>query len=912
MAILVSTVGRDSEIASINAFLDAPRPGLGSVVIEGEAGVGKTTLWQEAVDAAQARGYRVLACRPAEAETGIAFSGLIDLLGPVADQAVLHLPGPQRDALDTALLRGSAEVAVEPGAVAVAVCGALSIVASAGPLALAIDDLQWLDGPTGRALRFALRRLDVEPIVMLVTQRSGSRPYWLLDHERTQRLRVGPLSLGATYQLIRARLGVALPRPVLARVHQTSGGNPLFALELARALAERDPEAGHVGHLPVPERLGDLLDERLGRLSARTRRLLLIAAALGPTAVPRLRAVGGASTDADLEAAERAGILDSRTGAVRFTHPLFAAITYDRATSAERRAIHNLIAAGLADPAERARHLALSACEPDTEIAAALDDAAISAARRGATDAAAGLAEQALALTPAAERTAALHRAMTAGSFALASGDRSRARNLFERAVADAPSGSARAEALLRMAEVCDPLGSGLSVCDQALAEAGTDAALRSHLHRTRGSIAYFLGDVPAAEQHARLAVELAEGSGDSAALGAALAELGHWTYCGGGGVRRDLFERAIALDDSAGALSPRSHLAKVLMDSDGLDEARDALQRLLTTAMESGDLDAASAHLFHLAELELWAGNWRAAIEHAEESLQLRQHIEQPSAPLYVTAMAHACQGLFDEARRQAAAGRDEAERADDVVFRMQNLHVLGFVELTLGKREEALVHLGQATELLRPRWSNEFGDCHFVPDTIEALVGVGDLGQADELTSWMEDVGRRTGRSWTLASAARSRALVSAARNDLPTACAAIDDALGAHERLAMPFDLARTLLLHGILRRRMKRRAAAQESLEQSLAIFDRLGSPPWAAKAHSEIARLGVRTEAQTGLTPVEQRIAALVAEGRTNREIAVELSLSPKTVEANLSRTYRKLGIKSRAGLVARLAELARP
>jgi len=345
-------------------------------------------------------------------------------------------------------------------------------------------------------------------------------------------------------------------------------------------------------------------------------------------------------------------------------------------------------------------------------------------------------------------------------------------------------------------------------------------------------------------------------------------------------------------------------------MDNDRFDEARRLLQRLLATAMECGDLHAASTHLFHLAELELWAANWDVAVEHAEESLQLRQHTEQPSAPLYVKAMAQACLGLVDDARHQAEAARDEAERADDVVFRMQNLHVLGFVELTLGNPEAALVYLGQATELLRPRWSNEFGDCHFVPDTIEALASAGDLVRADELTSWMEDVGRKTDRAWTLASAARSRALVSAGRNDLPSACAAIEDALVAHDRLAMPFDLARTLLLQGVLHRRTKRRAAARESFEHSLAIFDRLGSPLWTAKARAEIARLGVRTEAQTELTPVEERIAALVADGRTNREIAAALSLSQKTVEANLSRMYHKLGIKSRAGLVARLAERA--
>jgi DNA-binding CsgD family transcriptional regulator len=904
-----STVGRDSELASISAFLDEPRTGLASLLIEGDVGIGKTALWHESVRAARARSYRVLACRPAEAETGIPFAGLLDLLGSVADEMTAELPEPQRIALDKALLRGSAEAAVEQGAVAVAVTGTLRALARAGALALAVDDLQWLDLPTRRALEFALRRLDTEPIVVIVTQRIGSSPHWFLDHHATVRLRVTPLSLGAIYQLVHAKLGVALARPMLVRVHETSGGNPFFALELGRALIERGGPVEVGGHLPISERLSDLLRERVERLNLRTRRLLLIAAAMGTSTVQDLRGAAGSHADKDIELAEKAGILDSRDGLVRFTHPLMAAAVYDHASGAERRAIHRVIADKLPEPEERARHLALGASGPDEEVAAALDEAAGNAARRGATDAAARLAEQALALSPAGERTRIFGRAMSAATLALAAGDRPRARSLFECAVADASQGRDRAVALLGLAEVSDPLGHGLALCDRALDEACTDTSLSSRIHRTRGAIAYFLGDVPAAERHAQLGVELAKRSDDPKAFGMALAELGHWTYCGGGGVRRDLFDQAIALDASPGALSPRSHLAKVLMDNDGLDEARDLLVRLLSESMEHGDLHAASTHLFHLAELELWAANWVLAIGYADESLQLRQHIEQPSAPLYVKAMAQACLGLLDGARRQAEAGREEAERAEDVVFSMQNLHVLGFIELTLGNHEAAHAHLGQATDLLRPRWNKEFGDCHLVPDTIEALAAMGNLVRADDLTAWMEEVGRRTGRAWTLATGARSRALLQAARNDLEGADAALQNGLRAHKRLTMPFELGRTLLARGVLRRRMKQRAAARETLEESLDIFERLGSPLWAERSRAEIARIGVRTEAQTQLTPIEQRIAALVAGGHTNREIAAALFLSPKTVEANLSRTYRKLGIRSRAGLAARLADL---
>ena len=525
---------------------------------------------------------------------------------------------------------------------------------------------------------------------------------------------------------------------------------------------------------------------------------------------------------------------------------------------------------------------------------------------------AATFAQRALEFTPPGDHDAAFRRATAAGEHTLAAGDRSRARSLFERAVVDATPGPGRAEALRWLAELSTPLGHGLALCDRALLDAGSDAAVASRIHRTRGSIAYFLGDVPAAEHHASLGVELAQRSGNDEVLGMAIAELAHWTYCGGGGVRRDLFERAIALDGSPGASSPRSHVAKVVMDNDGHDEARELLTLLLDESMEAGDLNSASTHLFHLAELDLWAGDWPGAIGHAEGSLQLRQHLDQPRAPLYVEAMARACLGDVDQARSLAGAGLMEARRAEDVVFCMQNLHVLGFVELSLGNHEAAQAHLGEATDLMQTRWNREFGDCHMVPDEIEALVALGDLARAEDLAAWMDEVARATQRAWTVATGARSRALVQAARNDLDGADKTLERALVAHERLPMPLELGRTLLTRGIVQRRMKRRALARETLERALALFEERDATLWAERARSEIARIGVRSAAQVELTPVEQRIAALVAQGCTNGDIAAALSLSRKTVEANLSRSYRKLGVRSRAELVAKLFEPRQP
>ena len=906
MASTQSTVGRDSELASIGAFLDMAGGQVTALLIEGEAGIGKSWLWHETVRAAEERGYRVLACRPTESEAGMAFAGLIDLFDSWVDETPTDLPEPQRQALDAALMRSSSEATVGQGAVAVAVLSVLRKLARARPTMVAIDDPQWLDAPTRQALGFALRRLDAEPIAVVLTRRMD----WLADTFLKQlpvtRLAVPPLSLGATYQLVRARLGVTLARPALVRVHETSAGNPFFSLELARAWIERG-SVTDVGHLPVPESLGDVLRRRLEGLPPPTRRVLLLTAAMAAPSMQELRQATGRPVEHDVARAEANGVVDSSDGTVRFIHPLMAATVYDAATATERRMLHRELADVVQDPEERARHLALTSPEPDEALAVALDDASARVARRGATDVAATFSQQALEFTPQSDHNATFRRATSAGVHALAAGDRSRARALFERAVADAPSGPGRAEALRWLAELSTPLGHGLALCDRALLDAGTDAAVASRIHRTRGAIAYFLGDVPAAEHHAGLGVELAERSGDDQSLGMAIAELAHWTFCGGGGVRRDLFERAIALDGSAGASSPRSHLAKVVMDNDGHDEAREILTLLLDATMEVGDLYSASTHRFHLAELALWAGDWLGAIEHAEESLQLRQHLDQPGAPLYVEAMAHACLGDVDEARSLAEAGLVQAQRADDVVFRMQNLHVLGFVELSLGNSEAAQAHLREATDLMRPRWNREFGDCHMVPDEIETLVALGDLTRADDLAAWMDEVARATQRAWTVATGARSRALIQAARNDLDGADATLERALEAHERLPMPLELGRTLLIRGIVQRRMKRRALARETLERALALFEGHGAILWTERVRSEIARIGVRSAAQVDLTPVEQRIAALVAQGCTNGEIAATLSLSRKTVEANLSRSYRKLGVRSRAELVARLS-----
>jgi DNA-binding CsgD family transcriptional regulator len=902
-------VGRDAELDVIEQFLDDIPAGPTHLLIVGEPGIGKTTLVDAAVHGALRRHYRVMTTRPTEAETAFSFAGLIDLMEPFADDVLPTLPPPQRLALEVALLRREAPRPVEPGAISVAMVSAVRALAATSPVMIAVDDVDRLDHPTARVLGFALRRTGTQPVGIAVTCRPGSG--WLdtfdraVGSERVRTLDVGPLALGALYRLIRARLGVPLARPLLVRIHEASAGNPLFALELARASLKGGAPPSPGLPLSVPAELNRLLRARLRRLPPRTRDVLLAAAAVSSPTIERLQRAsdvpGGGDAVGALERAERAGVIRIDLGVVRFTHPLLAAALYSDATPSEQRSIHRRIAATSDDAEERARHLALATTAPDESVAEALDEGAARAMARGASGVAAQLAEQALALTPG--RSSAVHRrSLVAGGFAASAGDLVRGRELLERAVSSAGPGRDRAEALLQLAEVTAPLRAGIAICDRALAEPGDDPTLRSHIHRTRAYISYHLGDVPEAEDHARIAVQLAEAAGDPTVLSKALAELAHWTFCGGGGIRRDLFERAVGLDGSAGAFSPRSHLATVIVDAGQLAESKPLLEALVAEAMELGDLRAAALHLFHLAENEMWAGNWAAAIEYTDESLMMRQHTDQPSAPLYVKAMSLASLGRLEAARREAEAGRAEAERTEDVVFLMQHLHVLGFLDLSLGDYAAAHAHLGRATDLLRPRWNKEFGDCRFVPDEIEALIALGDLERGGDLVAWMEEVGRRTSRPWTLATGARCRALLNAAGGDLAAAGRAVAASLEAHEHLPMPFELARTLLVKGNLERRAKRWASGRSSLGKALAIFEALGAQIWAGRTRAEIARLGVRGEAQRDLTPVEMRIAHLVADGHTNREIADLLFLSPKTIEANLSRVYRKLDLRSRTDL----------
>jgi len=382
--VTVEIIGRDEELDSMSAFLDRPAEGPAAFVLEGEAGIGKSTLWRAGVEAARARGLRVLVSRPAEAERGLTHAGLGDLFENVLESVLPPLPAPRRHALEVALLVEEDPHGFDPRTLGVAVRSALEVLAAEGLVVLAIDDVQWLDPSSASALAFALRRLDERSILLLLARRLGesaetSDLEQAIRADRVERLRVGPLSLGAIHQLLQAHLALTLARPTLLRVHEMSGGNPFYALELARALgADVDPTQP----LPVPETLEGLVRARLDELPPATRESLLLAAAVGRPSAELFATLD--VTEHVLDPALAARVIERTDGTIRFTHPLLASVVYHGVSADERRRAHGRLALVVADPLDRARHLARSTESPDTQIAAVLDGAAALASTRGA------------------------------------------------------------------------------------------------------------------------------------------------------------------------------------------------------------------------------------------------------------------------------------------------------------------------------------------------------------------------------------------------------------------------------------------------------------------------------------------------------------------------------------------------
>lgn len=364
---MTDMIGRAPEAAAIAQFVERVPDGPVGLLIEGDPGIGKTTVMREAIRAAQDRGYRVLHARPAQAEADLSFTALGDLVGEIYGEVSHALPPPQRQALDVALLLQQAGGPADPRTTAGALLSVVTKLSSTDPLVIAIDDAHWLDRATLRALEFTIRRLP-RRVGIVVARRSEVDSAQTLDLERALgpdrvgHLLLAPLSVATLHHLVESRHRLKLPRPILVRIAEASGGNPFYALEIAGAMARGRSLPGLSDLLPMPHTLQGLLGDRVDRLSAAAREIASAAAALSRPTVDVLEAALGSEIDVDaaLLEAEDAGILVSDGDRLRFSHPLLASTLYGSLTARRRRALHRRLAVVAGDLEERARHLARS------------------------------------------------------------------------------------------------------------------------------------------------------------------------------------------------------------------------------------------------------------------------------------------------------------------------------------------------------------------------------------------------------------------------------------------------------------------------------------------------------------------------------------------------------------------------
>jgi DNA-binding CsgD family transcriptional regulator len=900
-------VGREEEFASLEAFVGEVHGGLAALVLEGEVGIGKSTLWEAGVELVRSQGVRVLSSRPAEAERGLAHVGLSDLFEDVPDEVLSALSKPRRHALEVALLReNESGDPVDRRTLDVAVRDVLRLLSERRQLLIAVDDVQWLDPSSSQALVFALRRLEASPVLLLLARRLAegiqrSDVELAVGAARVQRLLIGPLSVGALHRFLRDRLDRSFARQTLLRIHERSGGNPFFGLELARVLdADIDP----LQPLPVSETLEELVRARIDALPAATRQALALVSAMGAPSESLLERAGVEAQV--LGPAFAAKVIDCHNGTIRFTHPLLSSVLYQH-LGEQRRAVHEHVAGTVDDPLLRARHVALSTESPDAGVAAVLGNAARLAADRGASAFAAELAEHALRLTPPDHNDDHRERALAAARAQHTAGEWTRARAIANDLLVEAESGPLRAEALLLLAEFeHDDLA--VPVLTEALREAQADRHLQARIHLRLAYAERFRKGFEGALASSRSALALAESLDDDRLRIDAFAQLHMLCAMVGDGEAPAFARRARELASAAGdpRLVRRANIlvSAMLFDSGDIDERRAVLEHEYREWRERDELFSAHV-LWQLAWIELWGGRWELAAEYAARArdinLQYGVEMNQDYIPSSWIA-AH---------RGQLELASEESERALRLCEEQIGFHppllaaVPGLVALWRGAAATAAEHLHQADRQATALGWHAPDARPWTGDYAGALLELGQIDDAAQVIDRWEADAIRLGRNRVLAQVTRCRGLVAAARGDVDEAVSLLEQAVAQHDEVGDPFGRARSLLALGVIRRRARQKRAARDAIDAALVGFEGLGAATWAAEARSELGRIGGRTR-EVGLTAAERRVAALVAEGRTNQEVAAALFLSERTVASHLTRIYAKLGVRSRTELARKV------
>jgi len=917
---MVTVVGRSYESNAIADFLESVGTQPSALLIEGEAGVGKSTLWLAALEKAGDRGFHTLSAGASQAESVLEYGTVADLLVGVAPELFNGLPEVQKAAIDRVLLRADVEPSAGDWQL---ISGALTCIvqrlSKSAPVLVAVDDVQWLDHSSRAVIDDMARRLPPRA-ALLVTARcetgGASATPWLevALSNRLTRLRVYPMCMSDLHKLLFARLGKPVPRPTMRRIAKTSAGNPFYALELARDVACGSTDGEH----SLPRSLANLVRERVGGLSPDAREVLLAAACVADPTVEALARATGTSVERTVELlgyAERQRIVAIHGNRVRFTHPLLASGVYSGSPPAQRRRIHSALADTLTQPELKVRHLALAASSHDPELLRALDGAADAARVRGAPAEAAELLDLAIKLggdTPARRTRSAENH--------LRSGDPMRAGDLLAPTIDQLPPGPERAGALNVLAGA-HMFRSGTRKATDLLTRAADDSADNPRtMIQTLLALAFtqsIAGDYDKAVQIARRAVGEAEKLGVPALQSQALANYVTINALDGNGIDESALDRALGLADPDLDVSIVFHAsaarAQALAWTGRLDEARAELHELRTHCVEEG---ADSDLLFvsvHTAMVEIWRGRFADATLAADEAVQLAEQIggeHLVSIAKTMRAAAAAFAGRVDNARTDIADAIAAVDKCGTQGLAYGPAAVQGFLEVSLANYAAAATALEQCCREFRDLPGTEIVTASFIPDAVEALVALGRCDEAEPMIKALEHNGRVFNRPWMLAIGARCRAMVLGALGEVDAAERILHHALILHGALPMPFERARTQLFLGQVQRRRRLKITAAATITQALLAFENMGSGLWAERARTELARTSTSRTPGDSLTRSERRVAELVVTGLTSAEVAAQLCISAKAIEASLSRIYRKLDIHSRAELRRFMAEPA--
>jgi DNA-binding CsgD family transcriptional regulator len=894
-------VGRGVECAVVERLLlEARESRSGALVIRGEPGIGKSALLGYAVE--QAEDLRVLEGVGIESESDLAFAALHRILLPVLDE-VDRIPEPQADAL-----RGA--FGITPGRasdrflIAVGLLSLLSEAADEQPLVCVVDDAQWLDTASAEALAFAARRLEAEGVVLLFAARDGGAD----TLGGLPELRLAGLDGEAAEALLAADLSPALRDRLLESTH----GNPLALIELSASLTPDQLAGRELLREPLP--IGAVLEsaflDRVRRLPQQTQTLLLLAAAddtgdLGT--VLRAARELGVGDDA-LDPAEATGLLRAAASGLEFRHPLVRSAVYQGATFNERRTTHVALASALVheqDADRRAWHLAAAATAPNDEVADELERTSERARRRSGYAAAAAALERAAELTSREEERAA--RLVAAAHTAWSSGNAQRAGGLLDRAarIASDPRLLADidhlrgsfARALGAVADSSTILMAG----SRLIAE--TDPAKAIEMLLDAAMAAELAGDVPRLIEIGRRVQSFSDVDGYSEFARVLVAGMGSMLE---GDTERgsELVRRAIELGADEPERLLYAALAAEYLGDVTTEQALAA--RAVSHARTHGRVGSLPIALEVLATAEAWSGQYAAAAADATEGLRiLRDTGQAASAPDFLAFLARhaAVQGREDECRAHAKEALERATALGMGLPAAEALHALALLDLGMGRPAEAFERLhamaGAAPGAGHPRLAHLA-----VGDLVEAAVLAGRADAAETALSsfehWIEH-----------SNAPPMRALLARCRGQLAAGEAAAShfaEALRLHAGHDRPFERARTELLYGEALRRARRRLEARAHLRAALEAFERLGAVPWEERARRELRASGEtarKRDPSTAdeLTPQELQIARFVSEGATNRQIAAQLFLSPRTIDYHLRKIFRKLEISSRAELI---------